>query len=124
MIKKPWTFEARKRYRRKRPSLDERPSKFSFRASLKEVGGIARLLRLHGFEVTIPARVNATQWAITAISPEQLSAARLLRLGNLIDRSNALQLLTSVNVRVFRWLGKDRRQPAHFYHNRRLRNGS
>lgn len=103
---------------------DERPSKFNFRASLKEVGGIARLLRLHGLQVTIPVRVNATQWAITAIAPEKLSAARLLRLCNLIDRSNALQLLTSVNVRVFHWLGKVRRRPAHFYRSRQLRNGS
>jgi len=53
-----------------------------------------------------------------------VSAARLLRLCNLIDRSKALVLLTSVNVRVFRWLGKDRRQPAHFYGGGQLRNGS
>jgi hypothetical protein len=120
MIDKPWTYEARKRHRRNRLHRDERPNRFGFRASLKELGGIVRLLRLHGFEVTIPTRISATQWAISAFAPEQLSAARLLRLCNLIDRSHTLELLTSVNVRVFRWLGKDRRQPAHFYRRRRL----
>lgn len=119
MIAKPWTYEARKRHRRKREQRDERPNTFRFRASLREVGGVARLLRLHGFEITVPVRVSATQWKITATAPERLSAARLLRLCNLIDRSDALALLTSVNVRVFRWLGKVRRQPAHFYRRRR-----
>lgn len=121
MINKPWTYESRKRCRRKRLGRDGRPNRFRFRASLKEVGGIARLLRLHGFEVTVPARISPSQWTITAVVPEQLSAARLLRLCNLIDRSRTLAPLTSVNVRVFRWLGKDRRQPPHFY---RSRNGS
>lgn len=80
-----------------------------------EVGGIARILRLHGLHVTIPARIGSNQWTITAMVPETLSAGRLLRLSNLIDRNRSLTSLTSVNVRVFRWPGKDRRRPAHHY---------
>ncbi|MDF8332003.1 hypothetical protein [Novosphingobium cyanobacteriorum] len=123
MTDKPWTYEARKWIRLKKPRRDERPNRFRFRASLKEVGSIARVLRLHGFEVTVPARIRPLQWTVAAIAPEPLSADRLLRLCNLIDRTQSLHPLTSLNVRVFRWLGKDRRQPGKFY-GRGNRNGN
>lgn len=72
-------------------------------------------MKRHGFQVTIPKRESAEHWSIQAIAPDTLSEDRLLRLSNLIDRSMALALLTSVNVRAFRWLGRDRWQPALFY---------
>jgi hypothetical protein len=75
----------------------------------------------YGFEVTLPKRVSADQWRINAIAPDGLSRARLLRLCNLIDRTPSLALLVSVNVRIFRWLGLDRRQPELFYRLRRAR---
>ncbi|MEG3143368.1 hypothetical protein U1839_01765 [Sphingomonas sp. RT2P30] len=127
MTDKPWTFERRKRLRLKRarrarqPICNERPGRFGLRASLAEIGGIARLLRRHGLAVTVPALVSPAQWKITATVPDALSDDRLLRLCQLIDRTRSLGLLTSVNVRLFRWLGKDRRQPARFYHNRNRR---
>lgn len=61
------------------------------------------------------------QWTIAATVPDALSDDRLLRLCKLIDRTCSLGLLTSVNVRLFRWLGIDRRQPARFYRNRPAR---
>ena len=69
----------------------------------------------------MPVRISPTQWRITATVPDALSDDRLLRFCQLIDRTRALSLLTSVNVRLFRWLDRDRRQPARFYRNRHAR---
>lgn len=112
MLIKPWTHACRKHLRLKRQARDARPARFRLRASLAAVGGMARVLRRHGLEVTVPTRIGPGDWVVTAVAPDGLSQNRLLRLGNHIDRTPALGRLTSVNVRLFRWLDRDRRQKA------------
>lgn len=97
----------------------ERPRSFLFFLSLQDLGRIRRLLLRHGFEVSLPRHMRRHEWRIQAIAPETLSRDRLRRLANLIDRTPSMAVFVKINVRVFTWLGMDRRQPVAFYKRRR-----